>query len=770
MGYKSKLSFGVASILLFTLMYQNCSNKINKNDLSNSISKMDNSSIDSSKNRSNKIHSKPNFIVIMLDDQGAEYPDQGWRKNMKTLSKYISQKAVSFNKHFVSNSLCCPSRVTFLSGRYSHNSNVFQNNAIDSTGKGGGYQEYVKNGQGEEKNSIAAQLHSIGYETILLGKYLNGFPGPNLSYVPKGWDYWHGGFLDSMTCRKKGSAGKFHKIKHQFMFDPNSEKTATEQYSSWYKSWESDSDCSLPYESAYSQYNYSIVSHEKTNNGFEEYNGNTIDQATRVELHSDTEQDYLQDVLNQKAVAFFKNRNKNQAFFLYMGSYSSHGPYAYAKRYTNHQSIDKMVAPRTPNYRTGPLPWWLNSIPLYNDTSTECQTNPDHCHKDSVEGQDQIYRKRLKSLLAVDDGLEMIISNLSATELENTYFIFTADNGYHLGNHNLTAGKQTEMEEDLRIPLYIFGSKLQKNRITDITLNTDLAPTIAELAGLEPVDGDRYDGRSLFNYLQNQPLVDDQRDHILLEHAQRVDISTASLSGNSVIDGNDNSGSKEESLNTNQSINFNNLTYPAGGPPFVGLRTKRFMYVYYPQIKKANQTFEMEELYDLKNDQFQLNNIAFQFPNFTYFLKNHLKLLSKCKGPECKILENKNLYAEYLYCLSNSGNNDCRRQPNSLPTITEEQHIRNLIYCNSTEFKPSKIKYDSSCDKPITNCQSLGFKMGCNIISKGLWLDCINSLVQHQHIVGVKDKNKITFTREDALNCLTSKADTAILRDEQEDL
>jgi arylsulfatase A-like enzyme len=71
-------------------------------------------------------------------------------------------------------------------------------------------------------------------------------------------------------------------------------------------------------------------------------------------------------------------------------------------------------------------------------------------------------------------------------ELSNTYLILTSDNGYHLGQHRLGAGKMTAYEEDMRVPLAISGPGVASGSARHMVLNTDLAPTIADLAGVTP--------------------------------------------------------------------------------------------------------------------------------------------------------------------------------------------------------------------------------------------------------------------------------------------
>jgi N-acetylglucosamine-6-sulfatase len=115
-------------------------------------------------------------------------------KYMPKTRALLKGKGMSFNKAFVSNAVCCPSRATIMRGQYSHNTGVLTN----MNSSHGGWKAYKSNGN--QKRNVATRLHSAGYRTALVGKYLNGYNG---STVPAGWNKWFARWND-------GSGGYFN--------------------------------------------------------------------------------------------------------------------------------------------------------------------------------------------------------------------------------------------------------------------------------------------------------------------------------------------------------------------------------------------------------------------------------------------------------------------------------------------------------------------------------------------------------------------------------
>jgi arylsulfatase A-like enzyme len=113
---------------------------------------------------------RPNVVLVLTDDQRWDTLNV-----MPTVQSQLVARGVTFSNAFVTNALCCPSRATFLTGRYSHSTGVYVN-----TGPRGG-------AAFDDSSTIATWLRAAGYTTALVGKYLNGYVGPT---PPPGWDRW----------------------------------------------------------------------------------------------------------------------------------------------------------------------------------------------------------------------------------------------------------------------------------------------------------------------------------------------------------------------------------------------------------------------------------------------------------------------------------------------------------------------------------------------------------------------------------------------------
>lgn len=104
---------------------------------------------------------------------------------------------------------------------------------------------------------------------------------------------------------------------------------------------------------------------------------------------------------------------------------------------------------------------------------------------DNIDKLRLTYVKRWQTLLAVDELVSDIVDTLETKNLlDNTYIIFTSDNGFHMGQFAQGADKRQPYETDIRVPFIIRGPNIIGKSIVDVPiLLIDLFPTILDLAG-----------------------------------------------------------------------------------------------------------------------------------------------------------------------------------------------------------------------------------------------------------------------------------------------
>lgn len=64
---------------------------------------------------------QPNFVFIMTDDQDLHLDSLNY---MPKLQRHIGNEGTVFERHFCTIAVCCPSRVSLMTGRLAHNTNV----------------------------------------------------------------------------------------------------------------------------------------------------------------------------------------------------------------------------------------------------------------------------------------------------------------------------------------------------------------------------------------------------------------------------------------------------------------------------------------------------------------------------------------------------------------------------------------------------------------------------------------------------------------------
>ena len=131
-----------------------------------------------------------------------------------------------------------------------------------------------------------------------------------------------------------------------------------------------------------------------------------------------------------------------------------------------------------------------------------------------MDYNDDFYRGRLRALQPVDELLDDIFRSLEQYGiLNNTYVIYSSDNGYHIGQHRLPPGKECGYEEDVNVPLIIRGPGVPRGVTTNqVTSHTDLVPTILQLVDARPEE--EFDGAAIL--LDVEP-SDGRHEHVNIE-------------------------------------------------------------------------------------------------------------------------------------------------------------------------------------------------------------------------------------------------------------
>lgn len=121
-----------------------------------------------------------NVVVILADDM-----DWALFDGVPRLAA-LKEQGTTLSNFVVTDSLCCPSRASILTGQYVHNHGVLSN----SPATGGGWVTFRDNGL--EENCIGTWLQDAGVSTALVGKYLNGYGKAPRSkrHLPPGWDHF----------------------------------------------------------------------------------------------------------------------------------------------------------------------------------------------------------------------------------------------------------------------------------------------------------------------------------------------------------------------------------------------------------------------------------------------------------------------------------------------------------------------------------------------------------------------------------------------------
>ena len=385
---------------------------------------------------------RPDMVLILMDDFSLEL--------LETMpeAKRLARAGASFENAFVIDSLCCPSRASIFTGQTPHQTGVLTNTPNDLDNPIGGYEAFAQYGNAERSFNVA--LENSGYTTGFVGKFLNRYepkrvdgelrPPPE---VP--------GWTEPMMIMGGG-------------------------YNGWgYQSVYRDADGELR-----------LRSHPKP------------PLSAPVE---ERDRHYATNVAADLAVGFIEEHRDDQApYFLEVATYGPHSQLNAA--YPNSPQFPSAFADRAPagdptggncgRKACGDLtlddlvgyadPREDNAPTYLHDDGTTSPAPPWRTNQVSLTDTQALtrYRDRARMVQSID----RLISRVRTAAGDDAYIVLTADNGFHLGQHQLNGGKGTPYDSDSRVPLIVVGPDVVPGQRRQFVNNIDLAPTFEDLAGL----------------------------------------------------------------------------------------------------------------------------------------------------------------------------------------------------------------------------------------------------------------------------------------------
>ncbi len=268
---------------------------------------------------------------------------------------------------------------------------------------------------------------------------------------------------------------------------------------------------------------------------------------------------YISDLLTDYTLDWLeKERDPDKPFFAYLSHKAVHAMFKPAKRHLGKYDNVELTYPASmanteENYKGKPL--WVKA-----------QRYSWHGVDYMYHGQmdfDTFYRRYCETLLGIDDSVGRVLDYLEEHDMaEDTMVMYMGDNGFCFGEHGLI-DKRHMYEPSMRIPFLAHCPELIKpgTVVPQMVQNIDVAPTVLDLAGIQAPP--YMDGRSFVHLLTGSST--DWRDEASYEY-------------------------------------YWEWNFPQT-PTTFGVRTEKWKYIFYHGM------WATEELYDMQNDQEEMNNL-----------------------------------------------------------------------------------------------------------------------------------------------------------------
>ncbi|NRB64596.1 MAG: sulfatase [Saprospiraceae bacterium] len=411
----------------------------------------------------------PNILFVMTDDHAFQAISAYGSNLIETPNiDRLAQEGMLFERAFVTNSICAPSRATILTGQFSHRNGLVDNGVVfDST-----------------QMTFPRLLQAAGYQTAIVGKW-------HLKTQPMGFDFW----------RVLRGQGKYY---HPELRDPDTTKqyrgyttyVITDLTLEWLKEGRDPNQPFLmlyQHKAPHREWRPAIrdlksmvagKTYPEPSTLFDDYSGRgraSQEAEMRIADHMSITSD------NKISVRIADSLGIERFLPWYDRAYGEQ-----RKRYT----AEELAA-------------WEDVYAPMNKAFAENPPQGDDLIRFKYQRYMQDY---LGSIKAVDDNLGRVLAYLdSAGIADNTIVVYTSDQGFYLGEHGWF-DKRFMYEPSFRTPLIVRwpGQIKAGVRNQKLVQNLDFAQTFLDVAGLEAPDS--MQGKSLVPLLKQEET--DWRDAI----------------------------------------------------------------------------------------------------------------------------------------------------------------------------------------------------------------------------------------------------------------
>ncbi|WP_068473288.1 sulfatase family protein [Saccharicrinis aurantiacus] len=365
-----------------------------------------------------------NILYIMSDDHTTQgigvYGSRLAKLNPTPNIDALAADGIVFDNVFCNNAICTPSRASILTGQYPQTNGVLDLHAALPI----------------EKQYLPQEMKKLGYQTAVIGKW-------HLKNEPSNFDYY-----EVLPLQ-----GKYH---NPDLICRDGSITRTINFGNGHKR----------------------------------------------ELKVNSYKGHSSDIITDRSLNWLKNkRDKSKPFMLLHQFKAPHDMFEYAERYSTYLE-DTYIPEPASLYQSGnhgSIATRGENDALIHDIGSSVgmrntirgmgrtlkmgldSNDPQHKHKAYQE-----YLKRyLRCVKGVDDNIKRLLDYLEETgELDNTIIIYTADQGFMLGEHDYT-DKRWMYEESMRMPFIVrYPKAFERGIHSDMLINnTDFAPSIIEMAG-----------------------------------------------------------------------------------------------------------------------------------------------------------------------------------------------------------------------------------------------------------------------------------------------